>query len=120
MSEQITRGQAQDLLANLSKREPTFREALLKDPKTTVEAQLGVKIPTSVTLDVVEETSTTMYVVVPFVPKAGGQLSDKALEEIAGGAGKIGGMGGSGGDDTFTINNNQAQTHITKVNSLLK
>ena len=38
-------------------------------------------------LRAVEETADTMYVVVPFVPQAGQELSDSALEMVAGGKG---------------------------------
>lgn len=87
MTEQLTRGEVEDQIARLSKSNPNFRAALLRDPKAALESQ-GAKIPASIAVKAVEETPTTMYVVVPHVGKAGGELSDDALEQVAGGASK--------------------------------
>ena len=100
MSEQLTRGEVQDLLTKFSKSNPQYRAALLKNPKAVLEGQMGSKIPASITVKAVEESPNTMYVVVPFVPKPGAELSDNALEAVAGGG--DGSKGGSGGSDTYT------------------
>src|SRR5438477_4458082 len=81
----MTRGEIQDLLFKFSKNTPSYRAALLKNPKAVLEGQLGSKIPDSIHVKAVEETADTMYVVVPFVPQAGSELSDSALEMVAGG-----------------------------------
>ena len=101
MAEQLTRGEVQDLLWKFSKKTPSYRAALLKNPKAVVEGQMGAKIPANITVKAVEETPTTMYVVVPYVGKAGGELSDGALEAVAGGGS---GKGASGGD-TYSCQN---------------
>lgn len=105
MSEQLTRGEVQDLLWKFSKKTPTYRAALLKNPKAVIEGQMGTKIPANVTVKAVEETPTTMYVVVPYVGKPGGELSDSALEAVAGGGGS--GKGASG-SDTYTCTGQQS------------
>ena len=87
MSDSLTRGEIQDLLAKFSKSTPSYRAALLKNPKAVLEGQLGTKIPDSIHVKAIEETADTMYVVVPFVPQAGAELSDSALEMVAGGKG---------------------------------
>jgi hypothetical protein len=97
MAERLSRGEVQDLLTKFSKSNPKYRAALLKNPKAVLEGQMGSKIPASVTVKAVEESPDTMYVVVPFVPKAGAELSDNALEAVAGGA-----SGSKGGDATET------------------
>jgi len=98
MSEQLTRGEVQDLLTKFSKKNPNYRAALLKNPKAVVEGQMGTKLPANISVKAVEETPTTMYVVVPYAGKAGGELSDGALEMVAGGGdGKA-----SSGSDTYT------------------
>ena len=97
MSENLTRGEIQDLLMKFSKSNPTYREALLKNPKVVLEGQMGGKLPTGITVKAVEETPNTIYVVVPYVAKAGDELSDGDLEAVAGGKGGIGGaIGGIG------------------------
>ena len=102
MAEDMTRGQIQDLLAKFSKKNPTYRAALLKNPKVVLEGQLNTRIPASVTVKAVEESPNTMYVVVPYAPKAGGELSDGALEAVAGGAS---GSKGGDGTETYTCSN---------------
>ena len=94
MSDSLTRGEIQDLLAKFSKSTPSYRAALLKNPKAVLEGQLGSKIPDSINVKAVEETADTMYVVVPYVPESGAELTDSALEMVAGGKG-----------DTYECNN---------------
>jgi Nitrile hydratase, alpha chain len=67
-------------------RDSAFRQELLQNPKETVERELGVSIPAGIELRVVEETSSTLYLVLPPQPMAAGQeLSDRELEQVAGG-----------------------------------
>lgn len=82
---EISRGEVQDLLTKFSTNDPKYRAALLRDPKMVLEKQLNTTLPKSMTVKAVEETADTVYVVVPFVPKAGQELSDNALEMVAGG-----------------------------------
>ena len=127
MPENLSRGEIQDLLMKFSKSNPTYREALLKNPKAVVEGQMGGKLPAGITVKAVEENPNTIYVVVPYVAKAGDELSDGDLEAVAGGKGGVlgdianvltggvsglvgglvgGGGGGShGGGDTYTCSN---------------
>jgi hypothetical protein len=131
MPENLTRGEIQDLLTKFSKSNPKYREALVKSPKVVLEGQMGGKLPDGVNVKAVEETSNTIYVVVPYVPKPGAELSDNELEAVAGGkfagignaiggavsglggllgGGGSGGSGGSGGGsagggDTYQCSN---------------
>jgi hypothetical protein len=67
-------------------RDSAFRQELLQNPKETVERELGVNIPPGIELRVVEETSSTLYLVLPPQAMAAGQeLSDRELEQVAGG-----------------------------------
>ena len=82
---EVTRGEVQDLLAKFARNDPKYREALLKDPRSILEKQLNTKLPESVKVKAVEETADTIYVIVPFVPPKGQELSEGALEMIASG-----------------------------------
>ena len=101
MAEQLSRGEVQELLTKFSKSNPQYRAALLKNPKAVLEGQMGSKIPATITVKAVEESPDTMYVIVPYVPKPGAELSDGALEQVAGGSGGKGG----GGTETYTCTN---------------
>jgi hypothetical protein len=85
MAETLSRGQIQDLLSKFAQKNPTYRAALMKNPKAVVEGQLNNKLPASIKVKAVEETADTIYVIVPHVPKAGKELGDASLEQVAGG-----------------------------------
>jgi hypothetical protein len=85
MAETLSRGQIQDLLTKFAQKNPKYRAALMKNPKAVIEGQLNNKLPGGIRVNAVEETADTIYVVVPYVPQAGKELGDAALERVAGG-----------------------------------
>ena len=67
-----------------------FRQRLLDDPKGTLEQELGSGLPDGVEVRVVEESTDTIYLVLPSASALGdqgGELSDQELEAVAGGVG---------------------------------
>jgi hypothetical protein len=64
-----------------------FRQRLLAEPRAAIEQELGGRLPESVEVRVVEESADTIYLVLPSasVVGEGGELSDEALESVAGG-----------------------------------
>jgi hypothetical protein len=84
MSNTMTRGQIQDLVAKFAAENPSYRDALLKDPKSVIEKQLNTSLPGNVQIKAVQETSSVSYVVVPHVAGEG-ELDDSDLEKVAGG-----------------------------------
>ena len=79
----MTRGEIQDLVAKFAVENPKYRDALIKDPKTIIEKQLGTKLG-KMQVKAVAETADVAYVVVPYIAKEG-ELSDADLEKVAGG-----------------------------------
>jgi hypothetical protein len=79
----MTRGEVQDLLSKFATENPKYRQALLANPKATIERQLNTSLG-NVQVKAIAETSDTVYVVVPYVPTSG-ELSDADLETVAGG-----------------------------------
>ena len=77
-------------------RDPTFKAKLIADPQAVLR-EAGMAVPAGATVKVVENTGTHLHFVLP--PKPVGQLSDEALDEVAGGAGPMPGKTGfwSGG-----------------------
>ena len=65
-----------------------LRRRLLADPKGTIEEELGAKLPAEIEIRAVEETQNVVYLVLPpkaTASEAGGELSDRELEAVAGG-----------------------------------
>jgi hypothetical protein len=83
MSQKMTRGEIQDLVAKFAAENPKYRQALATDPKSVIEKQLQTSLG-NVTVKAAVETADTVFVVVPHTP-AEGELSDADLEKVAGG-----------------------------------
>jgi hypothetical protein len=84
---QITRRDIEARLITRAWKDEAFAAELRRNPRAAVEAELkrlGIAGTVGhVDIKVVEETPTTLYLVIP--PKPAGALSDAQLEHIAGG-----------------------------------
>ena len=83
MSQKMTRGEVQDLVAKFATENPKYRQALMTDPKGVIEKQLNTSLG-NVKVKAVADTADTTYVVIPHVAGEG-ELSDADLEKVAGG-----------------------------------
>lgn len=87
MEQQLQR--RDELQAQLIERatgDPTFRRELMADPKGVLERELGLKLPPTLDIRVLEETPARNYLVLPPAPAtAGHDLSDQDLQAVAGG-----------------------------------
>jgi hypothetical protein len=87
------RAELERRLVQRSLQDETFRQRLLDDPKGTMEQELGSALPEGLEVRAVEETKDTIYLVLPSASalgEGGGSLSDRELEEVAGGFGLTG------------------------------
>jgi hypothetical protein len=81
-----SRKQSEAQVITRAQQDSAFRQELLSDPKGVIAREMGVTLPDSVNVEVVEETASKVYLVLP--PQAastGSQLSDAELENVAGG-----------------------------------
>ena len=78
-----SRGALQDFIANQAAENASYREALMRDPRGTLESHTGSKLPEWLNVKVAEETANTIYLIAPHVP--GEELADEDLEQVAGG-----------------------------------
>ena len=78
MAEKMTRGQIQDLVGKFAQENPKYRQALLTNPKGTIEKQLNTSLG-SVSVKAVADTADTVHVVIPYAAGEG-ELSDADLE----------------------------------------
>jgi Nitrile hydratase, alpha chain len=98
MSEGASRAEMERRLIVKGLEDDAFRQRLIEDPKAAVEQELGTRLPEEVRVVTVEETSDTIYLVLPSTSMAGGEgveLSDRELESVAGGADTSGGPWGA-------------------------
>jgi hypothetical protein len=68
-------------------KDPKFREELKKDPASAIEKALGIKLPAGLTVKVVEDSASTVHLVLPHFE---GSLSEKELGKVSGGAASTG------------------------------
>ncbi len=61
-----------------------FRAKLTENAKAALEGE-GWKLPESMVISVVEDTITTMYIVLPPKAQTSDELTDAELESVAGG-----------------------------------
>lgn len=65
----------------------SFRQALINDPKTVYAQETETLLPDSLSIEIVEEASNKVYLRLPpksIEAEAEGELSDEALEALAG------------------------------------
>lgn len=65
MSEQTKRQELEIYLMRRAHADPDFRDELLKDPKTVIEKEIGLKFPEALTVTVHEEKLNQLHVVLP-------------------------------------------------------
>ena len=63
--------------------DPAFKTRLIQDPKAVVEEVTGEKLPMDMKVAIMEETRTSVCLILPRNPDE--ELSDNDLEKIAGG-----------------------------------
>ena len=111
MSE-LSRGEIQDLLIKFASTNPQYRDALAKNPKLVLSRQLNTEIPEWLKVKAVQDSADTIHVVVPYVPREGEELSDSALEQVAGGKDED-------KQNTYTCNNTNGVGTRIEVNMSL-
>ncbi|HEY9769498.1 MAG TPA: NHLP leader peptide family RiPP precursor [Coleofasciculaceae cyanobacterium] len=71
-----------------------FKQKLIDNPKAIYAEELQQKLPQNIEIKTIEETANSLYLVLPQNPaeiKVSEELSEEALESVAGG-GVIGGV----------------------------
>ncbi len=83
--EDLSRGELNDLIAKFAGEDAGYRQAVLDNPKSVIEKQTGSTLPESMNVKVVQESSDTVYLVLPHQTEEGAELDDADLEKVAGG-----------------------------------
>ena len=80
------RKQLEAQLISRALEDAAFRQELVRDPKGVFARELGLTMPEHITVQVLEESPSTVYLVLPApVSGVGATLSDEELENVAGG-----------------------------------
>ena len=74
--------------------DPSFRKALVSQPKQTLQDALGLEFPAAVSIHVHEETDTHLHIVLPVSIITSEELSDDIMATVVGGSGasQLGGL----------------------------
>jgi len=84
MSDIATRSEIEEIMVKQAAESSAYKDALLADPKGTLEKQVG-KLPDELSVSVVEEGPNNIVIRVPYAVSEGAELGDEDLEQVAGG-----------------------------------
>jgi len=86
-AERRSRKQMEAVLINKAWKDEAFRQELIADPAAVIQRELDLTVPAGVAITVVQESPSTLCLVIPANPFAdeGRELSDDELAVVAGG-----------------------------------
>ncbi|MBC6430117.1 NHLP leader peptide family natural product precursor [Nostoc sp. HG1] len=105
MSEQTSKRTRKDIEAHITAqawRDEAYKQELFSNSKAVIEREFNVQLPAEISVQVLEENSTTIYFIVPVRPNLSQELTEEQLETVAGG-GIIGDIYNAGKDLGDTI-----------------
>lgn len=87
--EELSREEVEAKIVARAWKDADYKQRLLANPKAAFEEALGRKLMGSLEINVVEESATRLFVVLPHIPDTSDELSDVELDAVAGGVGSI-------------------------------
>jgi hypothetical protein len=66
-------------------RDEAFKQELISNPNAVYARELGEQLSENLNIRIIEETSNTIYLTLPATPQVSEELSDEALDAVAGG-----------------------------------
>jgi hypothetical protein len=87
-----TRRELETALIEKCWKDPDFKKQVMSDPKGMLERHTGQKLPTQLKILIHEEDANTLHFSIPPAPSNLTELSDRDLEQVAGGTEFFAGM----------------------------
>ena len=84
----MTRGSIQEQVMVRALKDPSFRQALLSNPKAVLVQEYQVHLSEQVAVRVLEEAPNTLTLVLPTWEEAVVELTDADLRAVSGGSGR--------------------------------
>jgi hypothetical protein len=85
MTDQKNRREFETSLIAKAWRDEAFKQELISNPNAVYARELGEQLPENLNIRIMEETSDTIYLALPTTPQVSEELSEEALESVAGG-----------------------------------
>jgi hypothetical protein len=83
--QEFSRDEFNTRIATKAWQDAAFRQELLSNPRSVIARELGTTLPENLQVHVFEENDNNIYLVIPPVPSVDEELSEEALEQVAGG-----------------------------------
>jgi len=81
------RTRIEKMIIEKAMKDETFRNKLIHEPRLTLEQELGATIPEAITINILEETPDTFFLVLPSASSAKvvDELMESELAQVSGG-----------------------------------
>ena len=89
MAKNPARVETENKLIEKASQDADFKARLMSDPKAAIAEETGAELPDNLEITVLEESANHYYLVLPLEAQDSEELSEEALEAVAGGAGSI-------------------------------
>ena len=89
MAKNSARLETENKLIEKAAQDADFKARLLSDPKAIIAEETGGQLPDNLEITVLEESANQYYLVLPLEAQESEELSEEALEAVAGGGGNV-------------------------------
>ena len=89
MAKNPARLETENNLLEKAAQDANFRAKLISNTKAVIAEETGAQLPDNLKITVLEESANQYYLVLPLEAQESEELSEEALEAVAGGGGNV-------------------------------